>query len=261
MRCRDIEVLWDEIRGECTASLKEAVTAHLQACPPCQELYREYEGVAYRLSSLPQPEPSCDLTRKVVEHIALLRSRFRGDPLSLAALDTPIGRVYVGFAQRRIAYLSLDDGSAIETVCNRAAQRLRRPVRPATPAPWVREIIERYFRTWKVDESLLDLDALTPFERATLRVTMTIPAGEVRSYQWIADRLGSPRAVRAVARAIARNPVPFFIPCHRVLASDGSLRGYAYGTDLKQRLLSMEGWSAAATETTRTRGRTLRRQP
>ena len=70
MRCREVEALWDEIRGDCTRSLREAVTSHLRACPPCQELYEQYEGVAYCLSCLPQPEPSCNLTKRVVEHIA-----------------------------------------------------------------------------------------------------------------------------------------------------------------------------------------------
>ena len=50
MRCRDVEALWDELRGECQASLKETVHSHLRACPSCQAMYEEYEGVAYCLS-------------------------------------------------------------------------------------------------------------------------------------------------------------------------------------------------------------------
>ena len=61
MRCRDVEALWDELRGECQASLKQTVHNHLSACPSCQGMYEQYEGVAYRLSSLPLPEASCDL--------------------------------------------------------------------------------------------------------------------------------------------------------------------------------------------------------
>ncbi|HXM08051.1 MAG TPA: hypothetical protein VN936_11320, partial [Candidatus Acidoferrum sp.] len=62
--------MWDEIHGDCIKSLRETVAEHLRGCPPCQRLFEQYEGVAYRLSSLPQPQPSCDLTKRVVEHIA-----------------------------------------------------------------------------------------------------------------------------------------------------------------------------------------------
>ncbi len=75
MRCRDVDELWDEVRGDCQESLKEAVDIHLRACPPCQELYEEYEGVAFCLSCLPAPDPSCDLAKRVVEHIAAIKQR------------------------------------------------------------------------------------------------------------------------------------------------------------------------------------------
>ena len=75
MRCRDVDALWDELRGECQASLKETVHTHLRACPSCQAVYEQYAGVAYCLSCLPQPEPSCDLAKKVVQHIAALKGR------------------------------------------------------------------------------------------------------------------------------------------------------------------------------------------
>jgi O-6-methylguanine DNA methyltransferase len=64
--------------------------------------------------------------------------------------------------------------------------------------------------------------------------------GEARSYTWIARRIGRPRAMRAVGSALARNPVPFIVPCHRVLRTDGGLGGYALGLPLKRRLLEFE---------------------
>jgi len=85
-----------------------------------------------------------------------------------------------------------------------------------------------------------DLRNMPPFTRAVLRVTAQIPYGKVRSYQWIAERLGKPKASRAVGNALARNPIPIIIPCHRVVRSDGTLGGYALGLSWKRRLLDLE---------------------
>jgi methylated-DNA-[protein]-cysteine S-methyltransferase len=85
-----------------------------------------------------------------------------------------------------------------------------------------------------------DLGSLPPFTQAVLKVTESIPYGEIRSYRWIAEKLGKPRATRAVGNALARNPIPFIIPCHRVVRSDGSLGGYALGLSWKKRLLKLE---------------------
>lgn len=82
---------------------------------------------------------------------------------------------------------------------------------------------------------------LTPFQWAVLRVVMTIPLGETRSYAWVARQIGRPGAVRAVGTALRKNPFPVIIPCHRVIKSDGSLGKYAGGDDgRKQALLEME---------------------
>lgn len=241
MRCRDVEALWDEMRGDCTRSLKETVETHLHACPPCQELYEEYEGVAYCLSCLPNPEPSCDLAKKVVEHIVSLKGRTRW-PIALSSVSTPIGRLYVGFKESRIAYIGIDTGEPIESVRLRVEQRLRRPVVMGEAPAWLRQTLDRFFRTWTVDDAALDISDLTPFEQATLRATAQIPPGEVRSYSWVASQIGRPKAARAVGRVMARNPLPLLFPCHRVVDSSGALHNYFYGLDMKARLLAMEGY-------------------
>lgn len=241
MRCRDVEAMWDEVRDDSTTSLKETVHTHLRACPPCQELYHEFEGVAYCLSCLPQPEPSCDLAKKVVEHIASLRMKNR-TPILLCAASTPIGRVYVGYKERRIAYIGIDTGDSPESVRDRVERRLRRPVLTQETPGWLRDTLERFFRTWKVEDAMLDISDLTPFEQAALRATAQIPPGEVRSYAWVAAQIGHPRAARAVGRVMARNPLPLLFPCHRVVDASGALHNYYYGLDVKARLLEMEGY-------------------
>lgn len=85
-----------------------------------------------------------------------------------------------------------------------------------------------------------DLDSLPSFTRTVLKITAQIPYGEIRSYRWVAERLRKPKAMRAVGNALARNPIPIIIPCHRVVRSDGTLGGYALGLHWKRRLLDLE---------------------
>jgi AraC family transcriptional regulator of adaptative response/methylated-DNA-[protein]-cysteine methyltransferase len=86
----------------------------------------------------------------------------------------------------------------------------------------------------------------TAFQRAVWDALRRIPRGRTKSYADVARELGRPRAVRAVARAIATNPVALAVPCHRVVGSDGSLRGYRWGVARKRRLLALEGARRAA---------------
>jgi len=90
-----------------------------------------------------------------------------------------------------------------------------------------------------------DLTRLGPFEQDVLRKTAEIPRGEVRSYAWVAREIGRPRAVRAVGTALGNNPIPYLIPCHRVVRSDGTLGQYsAGGTNAKRAILQQEGVDA-----------------
>jgi methylated-DNA-[protein]-cysteine S-methyltransferase len=81
---------------------------------------------------------------------------------------------------------------------------------------------------------------LTPFAKKVYRVVLSIPMGEVRSYKWVARKIGSPRASRAVGQVLKRNPWPLIIPCHRVICADGKLGGYTWGQNKKRALLDLE---------------------
>lgn len=81
----------------------------------------------------------------------------------------------------------------------------------------------------------------TPFQRRVWAATRAIPYGEVRGYGWIAAHIGAPGAARAVGQALARNPLPLLIPCHRVVAAGGKLGGFTGGLPLKRKLLQLEG--------------------
>ena len=87
----------------------------------------------------------------------------------------------------------------------------------------------------------LDLSDASPFFGAAWVACRSIPPGETRSYQWLAEAAGNPRASRAAGQAMAKNPFPLIIPCHRVVGSSGGLHGYgAGGVGVKARLLEME---------------------
>jgi len=81
---------------------------------------------------------------------------------------------------------------------------------------------------------------VTPFALKVYRAILSIPLGEVRTYQWVARKVGSPRAWRAVGQALKRNPWPLIVPCHRVVASHGKIGGFAWGIKHKRALLELE---------------------
>jgi len=80
----------------------------------------------------------------------------------------------------------------------------------------------------------------TPFEERVYAVVRKIPSGKTRSYKWVAGALGNPKLARAVGQALKRNPSPANAPCHRVIRSDGSIGGYAWGVSRKKKLLASE---------------------
>ena len=88
---------------------------------------------------------------------------------------------------------------------------------------------------------------MTDFEKKVLRVVLKIPLGEVRTYKWVAQKAGRPRAYRAVANVLKKNPFTLFIPCHRVIKSSKRSRcqtiawgGYSLGKDVKRDLINLE---------------------
>ena len=110
------------------------------------------------------------------------------------------------------------------------------------PAPFTgvkRQLSEYFEGRRQVFDVALD-PVGTPFQLRVWAVLREIPYGRVVSYQWVAERIGSPSAVRAVGAANGRNPIAIIIPCHRVIGKHGGLTGYGGGLDLKRRLLRIE---------------------
>jgi methylated-DNA-[protein]-cysteine S-methyltransferase len=103
--------------------------------------------------------------------------------------------------------------------------------------------LQRYGGGERVDLSRypVDLAGLPDFLRRALLAAREVPYGEVRTYQWVAERAGNPRAARAAGQAMHANPLPLVIPCHRIVGSSGRLTGFGGGLAMKQALLVMEG--------------------
>lgn len=86
----------------------------------------------------------------------------------------------------------------------------------------------------------LDLANATPFQYTVWQIVRSIPYGQTKSYVWVARQIGMPRGAQAVGQALAKNPLPIVVPCHRVIGSEGDLGGFSYGLEMKRRLLQME---------------------
>jgi O-6-methylguanine DNA methyltransferase len=114
--------------------------------------------------------------------------------------------------------------------------------RMATPAvAGDHQKIVNAFRGGIPNADFCDLEDLSPFTRRVLEAACEIPLGETRTYDWLANSIGMPDAARAVANALATNPVPIAIPCHRVIGESGAVGEYALGQMTKRSLLASEG--------------------
>ncbi len=109
--------------------------------------------------------------------------------------------------------------------------------------------VEEYFQGRRSRlEAPLDLSGAPEFFRRAWQACRSIPAGETRSYGWLAVQAGRPGAARAAGQAMARNPVPLVVPCHRVVGSDGHLHGFGGGLPMKAWLLSLDQGTAPSAD-------------
>ena len=185
-----------------------------------------------RLADL-RPELPAGLRASVLEAVGLVDR--------CAVVATPAGPVLVVAGERGVRRVLPAPDPAQAVAAHRATTD--RAVRWVDPAP----VALRRAVAGRPDDGVeVDLAGCTPFQRDVLAATRTIPPGEVRSYRWVAERIGRPGAVRAVGSALAANPVPLVIPCHRVTRSDGTTGRYLLGAEAKVALLEAEGVDVAA---------------
>lgn len=159
-------------------------------------------------------------------------------------VDTPFGPIGVGVTDSGLARVALE-ASSIETAAAGSGQ-------PAAMLDKARRELDEYFAGTRtafdvpLDWSYHHGESAdsAPFRQRVQHALTDINYGEVVTYSQVAEAVGNPGAVRAVGSACATNPLPIIVPCHRVVRSDGKLGNYAGGTDMKRRLLALEGYAA-----------------
>ncbi len=160
--------------------------------------------------------------------------------MEYTVFNTDMGWVAIVGSGRGLVSISLPHNSDEE-----AFYSVGEDIKYATLSPYrFKDLIKRlkaYFSGHKVlfpDE--LDLSATTRFQREVWQAGRLIPYGETRSYGWLAEKVAKPGAGQAIGQAMSKNRLPIIIPCHRVIAGDGSLGGFTGGLDMKRRLLQLE---------------------
>ena len=209
-------------------------TKRTPAIPPDTSL-TEVRALLGRLRTLADVDAPASLLSSVLGELGL-NAADRYFPLR-----TPVGQIFVAFNNRGLSAVMRGQSAADFEQAARAL--LGRPVHPAAEPPaHLVAALERSLRGEGRPALRFDLRGLSEFEQAVLLKALEIPRGEVRPYAWIAREIGRPKAVRAVGTALAHNPIPIFIPCHRVVLSDGTLGRYSMGGDeVKRAILAAEG--------------------
>lgn len=164
----------------------------------------------------------------------------KGMNIKYTTAKSSLGEVLVAATERGVSAVYLGDADA------KLVAELKREYPQADISPekgalsaWVTEIVSRIEGTAPRRELPLDLQA-TAFQRRVWQELQRIPRGTTKTYSEVAASIGKPRAVRAVARACATNPVSIVVPCHRVVRTDGNLAGYRWGLNRKTELLRRE---------------------
>jgi AraC family transcriptional regulator of adaptative response/methylated-DNA-[protein]-cysteine methyltransferase len=163
-----------------------------------------------------------------------------GMKIGYTIAKSPLGKVLVAATERGVSAVYLGDAENA-MIAELREEYPRAEIVPATDSfqRWVREIMQRIEGKRPRLELPLDLQA-TAFQRRVWQELQRIPRGRTRTYSQVARSLGQPKAVRAVARACATNPVSVVVPCHRVIREDGQLAGYRWGLSRKEQLLEQE---------------------
>ncbi len=155
-------------------------------------------------------------------------------PSEQICIDSPIGRLIISAHSGAVCAISLACADADEI----PAASEREPVLNQAGKE-----IQEYFDQKRDVFTFAMYAEGSPFQKSVWQALLTIPHGETRTYGQIANQIKNPKGARAVGMACNKNPIMICVPCHRVVGTGGSLTGYAYCTDLKQRLLQHEKYT------------------
>jgi len=156
--------------------------------------------------------------------------------------ESPLGAILVGATGEGVVRIGLpaeDEDEVLEDLARRISVRVLNAPRDSVTR--TRRQLDEYFSGRRTAFDVpLDWQLTRGFRREVLRATAAIPYGQTSSYRRVATQAGSPAAVRAAGTALATNPLPIVVPCHRVLRTDGKVGSYRGGPEAKSRLLDLE---------------------
>ena len=172
----------------------------------------------------------------------------QGERIRTAFANCPFGRLLVGATDKGVCFIGFaEPDDALMADLRRRFPRAAISTDDAALAGTVGAVVDFLREPRQALDLPLDLRG-TAFQQRVWRTLCTIPPGETRSYAQLAAMAGNPKAVRAVARSCATNPVSLAVPCHRVIGSDGGLTGYRWGVPRKQALLERERMLSAGSK-------------
>ncbi|HET7711251.1 MAG TPA: methylated-DNA--[protein]-cysteine S-methyltransferase [Thermoanaerobaculia bacterium] len=207
--------------GELAGVEQRSVEDHLRKCSSCDESVDDVRQLAKALKGLALAPP-----RALRDALRLADSYDELDGVWVAFSDRGIRLIHKGSFEEFQALYAKRYGAALER--RTIPEELKRQVAAARSGE-------------AVQKPKLDVESRSELEAAVVAALRTIPRGEVRSYSWLAQQVGRPKAVRAVANFVAGNIVPYLVPCHRVVPAGGGVGKYAYGSSAKRELLRREG--------------------
>jgi methylated-DNA-[protein]-cysteine S-methyltransferase len=227
---------------EADATLQRAVYTHMHQCQACCEVFEMYRSLNQTLTRLQDTSTLEVSLRQAQDKLA---QRLRPKPvvrLRCCRMLSTVGELCIAVSERGIPLVAWPEKatqllSTLTTQGGVEVQEDGEELHAQVTELHAYLAGTRDHLSWPLDELFIR----SPFQRDVLRVTAEIPYGAVMSYQGLADALGRPYAVRAVAQALHRNPLAIVIPCHRVVGRTGHLTGYAGGLERKRALLAHEG--------------------
>jgi AraC family transcriptional regulator of adaptative response/methylated-DNA-[protein]-cysteine methyltransferase len=208
-----------------------------------KKLLREGKEITEALYQCGYGSPS-RIYEKTNAHLGMTPASYQkgglGMEIGYAIAKSSLGNVLVAATERGISavYLGENEKALVAELRQEYPRAEIRPA-PGEHEKWVREIVKRAAGDAPSVELPLDIQA-TAFQRRVWQELQKIPLGATRTYAQVAQALGKPQSVRAVARACATNPVSIVVPCHRVIRTDGQLAGYRWGLQRKEKLLERE---------------------
>jgi AraC family transcriptional regulator of adaptative response/methylated-DNA-[protein]-cysteine methyltransferase len=159
-------------------------------------------------------------------------------PVSYSLVETPYGQAFFAETGGRVIFMSLEENEASGLADFKKRWHL---TKPSHKPDHCQRLADAIFDESNPDNCARLLVLGTDFQISIWEKLSHIQAGEVATYKDIAEKIGKPEAVRAVANAIGYNPIARLLPCHRVIRTDGSLGGYRWGLESKRAFLVAEG--------------------